>query len=182
MINLLPTDQKRQIRAGRNNVLLVRYNLLLIGVMMFLAVAVGVTYFFLMNLKDDASAAIEANAQKEGSYSQVKQDADIFRSQLSGAKSVLDSQLSYSNVVLHIADLIPSGAALTTLKLDQSSFTQPTTFKFNVTGGAAAAKLKDNFTKSPLFNNVTQGVITQGSDSYPYSIEFTMTISKEAAQ
>lgn len=182
MINLLPLDQKKQIRAGRSNVLLARYNLLLIGVLVFLIVAIGITYIFLTNLKNEASATISDNASKAGAYHQVEQDASEFRAKLADSKSVLDSQTSYSKVILNIADLVPNGAALTTLKLDPTSFTQPTTLKFNVKGGAAATKLKDGFTKSPLFTNVQQGAITQGSNSYPYSIEFTMTISKDAAK
>ena len=51
MINLLPPEEKRQLRAARTNTLLLRYNLSLVGAVVFLGLAIGVTYVYLSNTK-----------------------------------------------------------------------------------------------------------------------------------
>ncbi len=181
MINLLPEEQKRQIKAARSNVLLIRYNLMLLGVLVFLGLALAISYYFLISAKTTAETTIKDNSAKESTYAQVKVEADQFRVKLGDANTVLNGQLRYSKAALAIGHLIPNGAALENLKLDASSFNTPTTFTFDVSGETAAANLIQNFNSSPLFSGVTKGKISKGSGSYPYTIDLTMIINREAA-
>ena len=182
MINLLPPDDKKQIQAARVNVLLLRYNMILGFGIIFLALAIGVAYFFLMTSKQAAETTITDNAQKEGSYAEVKTQAENFRTQLSTAKSILDGQINYAKAALVIAKLLPEGTALNSLKLDETSFTTPLLLTVNIHDEAAAAQLLKNFKSSPLFSNVTKGKISVGQGNYPYIMELTVTMSKEAAK
>jgi len=183
VINLLPPDDKKQIRAARSNVLLLRYNFLLIGVVVFLGLAVSFTYYYLGNSLQAANDTIAANAQREGTYSSTKAQADAFRSQLGDAKAVFDSQVDYSAALINIAHQIPDGAVITDLQLSEASFTTPLILDVNVKGKEQAAAVRDNFQNSPLFSGVKIGTVKKGTvNGYPYSIEVTVTLSKEAAK
>jgi len=182
MINLLPIEHKKQIRSARSNVLLVRYNFILLGSLVFISIAIAISYFFLINTKSDAEQTIQDNISKEGAYSTVKAEANNFRTQTNDAKNVFDNQISFSKTILAISALIPQGAALNALTLDQTSFTQPVTFQFDVTGEDAAANLIRNFENSPQFTNVKKGSIAKGTGSYRYSLELTMSINKDVAK
>lgn len=182
MINLLPPDDKKQIRAARVNVLLLRYNIMLGFGIVFLTFALAVAYFFLMTSKQAAETTIADNAQKEGSYAEVKTQAEAFRTQLSTSKSILDGQVSYAKAALTIAKLLPEGTALSTLTLDETSFTTPLVLTVKISDEAAAAQLLKNFKNSPLFSNVTKGKISVGQGAFPYIMELTVTMSKKAAQ
>lgn len=181
MINLLPLEDKKQIKAARTNVLLLRYNILLGGCIIFIAFAVAISYVFLLTAKQNAEVTITDNAQKEGSYSEVKSRAESFRAQLSNSKAILDGQISYAKAAVAIANLLPNGTTLNDLKLDETSFITPLVLTVNIQGEEAAARLLANFQSSPLFTNVTKGKISIGQGGYPYVMEMTVSMSKEAA-
>lgn len=182
MINLLPTDYKKQVRAARANVVLVRYNIFIILSVIFLASASGFAYFFLVNSEQFAENTITENASREGSYAEIKAKADAFKSELASAKSILDSQTSYAKAALAISRLLPEGTSLDKLALSESSFSSPLLLTVNIRDEKAAAQLLKNFTSSPLFSNVTKGKISIGTGQYPYTMELTVTMDKAAAQ
>lgn len=181
MINLLPQEEKRQIQAGRSNVLLLRYNILLLMVVAFLGLAIGVTYYILSTSQVNAEVLIAKNIEKEKTYSTLKAQADNFRSQLSEAKLILDGDLSYSDTVLTIAALVPKGVVLTNITLNRESFSQPITLVAHVKGEQEALNFRENFQNSPLFSNADFGVLTKSETSgYPYTIELRVTMKSKA--
>lgn len=182
MINLLPTEHKKQIRAARVNVVLVRYNVLIIASAIFLASATGFAYFFLVNSKQLAENTIQENASKEGSYAEIKTKADAFKSELASAKSILDSQTSYAKAALAISRLLPEGTSIDKLEINEQSFATPLLLTVNIRDEQAAAQLLKSFSSSPLFSNVAKGKISIGTGQYPYAMELTITMSKAAAQ
>jgi len=182
MINLLPQEEKKQIKAARMNVVLLRYNLLLLAGIIFLVAGTVLSSFYLVGVKQAAEKSILDNTTREGSYAEIKTQADQFRAELSNSKSILDGQTSYAKAALTIAKLLPEGTALTELKLNEQSFSTPLVFNVNIADETAALALINNFKNSPLFSNVTKGKISIGSGSYPYIMELTVTMSKEAAK
>lgn len=185
MINLLPPEDKRQIRAARSNTLLLRYNILTLGALVFLLVAAGIVYFYLVNVRATAERTIEDNQARVAGYQKVRTEADTFRANLSTAKQILDKEVAYSNVVLEISKLLPRGVILRELRLDSQTFGTPTTLSAQARSYESAIALKDAFSSSPLFSDVHfQSITSEGSDgesgSYPYSVTLGLTISKEA--
>ncbi len=181
MINLLPPEDKKQIRAARTNVLLARYNLLIGAALLFLALACGFSYIFLMNAKASAETTIQENTQKESTYNDVKNEAEAFRTQLSDAKTIFDEQISYSKAALNLASLFPDGTAIDKLELNASSFTTPTSYNVKVKGEQEARNLLNNLQTSPFVTGVTQGNIAIITGDYNYTLEVTFTLTKEAA-
>ena len=182
MINLLPEDQKKQIRAARLNIVLVRYNFMLVFFIVFLFACLGFAYYYLSTAHQLAENAISENTQKESDYATIKTEADTFRSELATAKTILDDQVSYAKAALNISKLLPDGTSLNSLRLDEKSFSTPLVLTVNIANEQAAIELLNNFRNSPLFSNVTKGKITVASGAYPYAMELTVTMSKAAAQ
>ena len=183
MINLLPTDDKKQIRAGRVNVVLLRYNLLFVFFTVFLILSIAFAYYYLSTARQVAQTAIDDNMRKEGSYVAVKAEADAFRSQLTGAKTILDGQISYAKAALNISKLLPEGTSINSLKLDEKSFSTPLVLAVNIANEQAAIDLLKNFNSEPtLFSGVKKGKISVSSGAYPYTMELTVSMSKAAGQ
>lgn len=184
MINLLPPDAKHQIRAARANNLLIRYNLLLVGSLLFLLGAIGVVYVYLSNVKTSAQATINENQAKVASFTSTKNQADLFRQNLSIAKQILDREVNYTKVMLEIANILPSGTVLTGLTLDASTFGTETTLTAQAGSYEQALALKDAFSKSSLFTNVHFQSITatEGTSAYPLSVNLTVTFKRDAAK
>lgn len=183
MINLLPPETKAQISAARANRLLLRYNLLLLAAVAFLLIAVIIVYVYLGNAKTVAEATIADNRSKVSDYSAIESQASAFRQNLARAKQILDSDVTYTKVILSIARVLPSGIVLDTLSLNSETFGSPTTLTANARDYAAVLSLKDSLQNSNLFSNVSiQTISNAGDGEYPLSVTLSVTIQKEAAK
>lgn len=182
MINLLPDDDKRQLRAARTNSLLIRYNILALAILAFLGLAIGVTYFYLNTTKTNAQGVIDGNRARVSSYAPVQKEADQFRANLATAKQILSHEVTYSNVILEIAALLPSGVILQNLSLDANTFGTPITLTANTKSYDNAIQLKNSFQSSPLFSDVHFTTITSTaggtSGQYPVTVSLSVIIKK----
>lgn len=186
MISLLPPEQKREIGAARANTILIRYNILLLGALVFVTLAVGIAYVYLNNSKANAEKVISENKAKVASFSTIEDQAQVFRRNLVTAKQILDREVNYTKVILEISALLPSGVVLTNLSLDAATFGTPTTLIAQAKSYDQAITLKDTFSRSSLFSDVHFQSInaTEGgaSGTYPITINLNVTIKKEAAR
>ena len=182
MINLLPPQEKNQLRAARTNRLLLRYNFLVLVAFVFLMGALVVVFAFLSSTQAAAEETIAYNRSKVSDYASVQLEADTFRQHLSSAKQILDTDVAYTKVILQIAKVLPSGVILDTLSLDSKTFGSPTTLAAKVKDYPTALSLKNALQKSDVFSNVSIQSITGGGDGdYPLSVTLNVTIKKDAA-
>jgi Tfp pilus assembly protein PilN len=184
MINLLPYESKKQIRAARSNVSLVRY-LILIGVsMVFLAGFSATIYVVLVQTKASAENTTTTNESKESSYSAAEAEATTFRANLATTKTVLDQSVSYSNVMIAIAGALPAGVIIDSLTLSPATIGVPIALEAHAQNNDEALLLKKNFSESPLFSNVSIQSLSSDGDTdsnYPVAITLSVTINKVAA-
>lgn len=183
MINLLPPEEKRQLRAARTNTLLARYNIILLCAVAFLGLAVGVVYIYLTSTKAGADATISENSTQTAQYSGVVDEANQFRNNLSIAKQILDREITYTNVLVNIAQIMPEGVVLDSLTLDAQTFGTETTLAASARDYDRALAFKDALQNSPHFTNAHfQNVDDSGSGDYPLSLNLNVTISQEISQ
>lgn len=186
MINLLPYGHKKEIRAARVNVILVRYIAILGFAVLVLAGLVAGVFFTLSSARTVAEDKVAENQQRMAEYQPIKQEADAFRSDLSTAKSVLDSSVSFSKLIYKIADTIPPNVILSDLPLDPANFGTSMTLQAGAKSFGDAAKLRDAFRQNgQVFSNVQiQNIRSDGAggagDSYPVKVTLSVIINKEA--
>lgn len=125
MINLLPPNDKRQIRAGKVNVLLLRYSIasLLLAVPLF-GLVTGV-YVLMDNSRKNAESVIEESSTKINQYQKTKLQHTEFERNRKIAQEVLNKEIRYSRVVVAIAKALPNSICLDRLELDSSLFGSP---------------------------------------------------------
>ncbi len=185
MINLIPTEDRRQLRAARSNTLLVRYNLFLIGAVVFMMLAIGFIYVYLNNSKTAAEATVSENQSKVASFAGVEKEATEFRSNLATAKQILDREVVYTKVILEISRMMPAGTILDNLTLDSTTFGKPTTIVAKAKTYTSALAIKDSFQKSAIFSDVHfESVTINDADTsgYPMTVNLSVTIKKDAAK
>ena len=90
MINLMPDEAKKEIRAARVNVVLIRYSIIIFLAFLFLVLLQLRSYVALTQAKDSAQQLINANDTKAAVYSSTKAQVDALSSSLSETKSILD--------------------------------------------------------------------------------------------
>ncbi len=187
MINLLPEEEKRDIRAARTNVILLRYNFIMIIAIAIIAVACLLFYLILFNSQQRAQATTNDNIQKSASLNSVRTAATSYRTDLTLAKAILNNGVSYTNVMISITKLLPKGTVLDNLSLSSSNFGAQTKFQANAVSYAAAQQLKKNFQTSTLFSNVYFETLSISDSStgiyakYPVTISMDTTMAKTGA-
>lgn len=184
MINLLPPEHKRDIRAARANSLLIKYNFLLVGVFLFLLLSIGVVYVYLNNTKATAEATMQENDSKVSNFAMTREEAEQFRQNLSTAKQILDREVNYTKVILKIAGVLPQGTVLTGLSLDAATFGKETTLSAQAKSYDLAIKLKDALGQSGLFTDVHFQSIAASTNSsdYPITVNLMVTFDTKAAK
>lgn len=186
MINLLPPQEKRQIRAGQTNVILWRYcvaSLLLVALLFTITSGV---YFMMAQAKSNAEATIATSNQKAAKYQKVQQQITEFNSNLNTAKTILDKEVKYSKIAVTIAQSLPSGVTLQSLTLDAKTFGTPFTLTALGKSYDDAIRLKSELEKSEAFQDVHLASVSMvtGEDAgeYPISISINVTIKPEVAK
>lgn len=189
MINLLPSDAKRDIRAARTNVLLLRYNLLtLAGVAGLLIICLG-AFFILQANRSDAESKTSANSVKADSYKETRKAADEYKQNLATAKTILNSSVNYTSTIFAITKLLPDGVTMDSLNLTASDFGKQlvlsfharsynkTTKKFDVIPVSydKVSELKENFQNSKVFSNVFFQSVTTDDPTKPYPIAVSLS-------
>ncbi len=186
MINLLPPDEKSQLRAARTNALLIRYNFFLLGAVAFIGLALIVTFVFLTTFRAGYEQTIEQNKAKVSQYAKVAKEADQFRKNLATAKQILGNEVEYTKLILAIAHLLPKGVVLENLSLDAQTFGNATTLTAQAKSYGDAIDLKNAFQKSPLFSDVHFQSIAANTGStssdYPITVTLSVTFKKDAAK
>lgn len=183
MINLLPPDQLRELRAARANTLLLRYNIFLVGVLLFVVLSLIIVYLYLNTIKDTAIQTKHDNDAKVASYSQIDTQAKDFRNNLVNAKAILDKDVTYSKTLLAIANVLPNGVIFNTISLDATTFGTPTVLALKARDEASAIAAKEAFSKSSMFSDVHFTSLShKGKDAYPIDAGLSVIIKKDAAK
>ena len=188
MINLLSDEYKKEIRAAKVNTILLRYILILIGAVIILGGVSGGTFIVIYNVHQTSLERVAESQSKESGYSQIRTDADAFRSNLQTAKTILDKEINYSKLIYKIADAVPSNVVLDNLKLGPETLGATTTLNASAKTNNDAIRLKEAFTKKTnLFKDVKLQSITSGDASastsdYPVKVTLSLTILKEASK
>lgn len=181
MINLLPDNDKREIRAAHTNVILLRYNLLLVIVAAFLLASCAIVYAALNAGKANAETTNQQNISRAAAYEPTKKQAEEYRKNLKVAKQILDNEVIYTDLVFAITNLLPKDTVLDDLMLNSSTFGANTIINAHAKNYEAATALKTAFENSELFQDVRFQAISattgEGSNAqYPLSVTINVTI------
>ncbi len=181
MINLLSGERKDEIKAARVNVLLSRYMAILALAFVFIAGALYVSYSLLTITMTSAESIIESNDVKADVYSETKTQVDELSAKLNDTKATLDQEIRYSQVLVKIGQVMPSGTVLGDLTLSTASFNgEPVEIKAYAKSTTEATLLQSQFQSNPLFSQVNlKGTETnQQVDGYPVTVSMSVVLNR----
>lgn len=167
MINLLPPDSSRQLRAARHNAIIMRF-FVSGGISLGLIVLVYAVTFALMKsteISSDQSSTV--NQQKIESFRNTEAAAKQFTADLTLAKTIFDSELSYTTALEKIASALPPGAVLTTLALSPTTPGQSTSLLVLAKSQSAALAVKESLQKNNIATGITIASISEEAASAP---------------
>ncbi|NTW62120.1 hypothetical protein HGB25_01765 [Candidatus Saccharibacteria bacterium] len=180
MINLMPYELKRQTKAARMNVIVLRYIFILIIAISFLSAAFYVTYIVVNeHVANENEVVIPSNTV-------LQSQAASYRSKLAIVASIMNQQSSYAEAMSKIGSALPAGTVLNSLTLDDNSFNIPTTLSIAATSEALEPSIKAMFQRTANISNyelVSSKVETSPKDSkYPVTITIRVTLNRGTQQ
>lgn len=192
MINLLPPESSRQLRAARHNTILMRY-VVGFSITLGLIALVYVGVLGLMRAAEvNSSSSSEASKQKIDRFASTAAEAKSYTSNLAMAKAIFASEPSYTSALQRIAQALPSGTVLQTLNLSPADISKPVTLTILAKTKQSALAVKSNLEQQKVARDITianlseggspgqpQGGATTGpSSEYPVTISLNVTLDK----
>jgi Tfp pilus assembly protein PilN len=187
MINLISPEQKRDIRAARVNVILVKYCTLLLLLAALIGLIYGVGFWLVGQDKNAVGEKLLSQSDQSKAYAAVEKEADTFRQNLTIAESILSNETSYSTFLTTLAGDMPSGTLLTNLSIGTSVTAQKgMKIDARTSSYAKVLELKNSLEQSVLFENVNIVNTTRPDNitsltgleaRYPYEASFNVKLS-----
>lgn len=185
MINLLPPDSARQLRAARHNSILIRY-VAGGGIVLGLIVLVYLSAFALLKTTEASNTnSSEENQQKIDEYSDVAATAKEYRDNIQRARTILDAEISYTTALANIASSLPNDTVISSLALTPEGVGQPITLTVQAKSQQAALAVKEQLEKNNIARDITisslsrQAATGEGAgaaEEYPFSINLNLTL------
>jgi len=183
MINLLPDSSKKQIRSARMNVNLISYIITLCFAVIFLSLVCFISYLILNDSKTAAEKII-TNNQSTSSAINSPLDSQIgtMNTNFSVAKNIFGKQISYSNIIMSLGSVMPSGVVIDSLSFDSNTISSSITIKARAKSSENVTTLKSNLQSSTLFSNSNVGNISNSqTDTTGYPAEFSIVLTIRGA-
>ncbi len=178
MINLMPDEDKRQLKAARLNVSLLNYFMILLVAGAFLVFILYGSGVLLRQTEESARQLIEANNTKADVFETTQTQITELSGKLSDAKAVLDTQRSYSAILDAIGKGMTPGTVIDEIALTPATVSgEPLVVTIYATSSTATVELQESLEQSGLFTSVTISSITESTAVSGYSVTASMTLT-----
>ena len=174
MINLLPVENKKQLRAAVHNRILVRYIFLLLITLLLSAAIFGFIYISLKQSQAIFKAQEAENNKKIVQYADMQKNASELNKNINQTKNVLAKRVDYSKVLFKLASILPKGVSISDIKLEAKLFEGEKKLVINLTNANQASDIKKILETSKLFKSVSIFSVTntERSKQVTYNVVF----------
>ena len=185
MINLLSLEERKQLKAARANSIFMRYVVMSLVVVAVIIIELVGSYFMLMINQSNSRNTITNNQNQSSKFSLVKNKAETYRSNLSVAKYILDTQVPYTDILNAIASRLPNGASLSNIAIDPTTFgTASVQIQTYVSSYTQAIEVKNSLQeaaigKVKIFDSVSLSATSHESGDNKYQATYTVIYSKK---
>lgn len=182
MINLLPYDMKKQLKAARLNSILLRYTIVLLASIVFLLlIGLGLNMYLQMT-KDSIKQQVSQVTDSSMTIAEINTRLTNIQQQVSSVKTIVDSSINYGKILIGLGQALPAGVILDSINLSNTTISKPMELTFYAKTNQAANNLKASLTSSSLLSNVSEPTISNDSNSpfqkYPIKVLLTVTINQ----
>lgn len=182
MINLLPIETKKELRAARTNTTLIRYLIFIGFSIAFLIIASLVSYWFLIGIEDNNKKAVSDQKTVQTAYDSAKKQLDTMTNDVAIASSIIDQQTNFSSIITDFASVVPDGIVIDNLKINTSDIGKSITITGKAISESVVNTLRNNLSGSENYSSPSVQSVSDSRDSnYPISININVTINRKAS-
>ena len=174
MINLLSEEQKKQLRAARDNDMLLRYAIILVVSVILVISGSAFGYLTLESQQQNYIDTIDAQKPEKANYRADIEKAQQFKDDLSAAKGILQNEIAYSDILIQIAKAVPSNTRLQAFQANNETLKDPLSISLDVPSYSDAVLAKDALIESSYFSGAKLLTVDSLEDNYVATIVITL--------
>ena len=181
MINLLPYEQKTELKAAHCNSNLIKYVTFLLFAFGFLVLLCLGAYIVLTTIKITNENAIANQTQSQALSPTLQASLDEANSSLESASAILNSEKSYTGLLDSISNIIPNESEIDNISASNSS--NQITIALRTKSSVTSADVQELFSSNGTFYSyrlVSNTTDSSDIDGYTNIINFTVSVNWEA--
>lgn len=190
MINLLPSETKKQIRAARINNIVIKCLSVIVVAMIILGGACSAVYYLIskQDSENNTQTNISSQSEIDSQYDTALTKATNIDNDLQKTKNILGSQIKFSKIILAIAANLPSGVTLDSVSMQYDNINSGTAIQIDAHGDKTfnASTLSDDpgFVKNnpELFSEYRLISKEQNASNGTSTIKFSLKINYTQGQ
>lgn len=179
MINLLPYDIRKQLKAARLNNMLIRYLVLILITAIFIAIICAISFLLIENSRPkQQSAVVSITESNPETYENSLIEFNKIKNNIKIAQEVIAKQTSFSEAMLEISDKLPKDSILENIKITNGSQVELTILakESNITDQISTAFQNSNkLTNFSISSNETN---KSTNSNYSIKIKATATLNR----
>ncbi len=162
MINLLPLENRKQIKASFYNVVLGKMILIFLGATLVIGAIFGLSYITLSEEEKSLAKQVQSVNDKSSVFNEVKKESDEIARNLKSAKSIFDEQKHYSVFLADLAKSLPEDVAISNVTIGPNLLKSPTIVKIKTVNDEKVIETKRKMEESDLIELISiDSIITE---------------------
>lgn len=181
MINLLPTDFKRDILYARRNTRLLKWSIALVFVIIGMGIIIGGGYAYMQGSIKRYSADVEKSRDslKLQKLEETQTRLEGISSSLKLVVQVLGKQILFSKLIQQIGSAMPPNTVLTGLKIEKVQGSLTITAQATDIQAATQVQVNLSDPKNKIFEKADiENVQCGGEGRYPCSVQIKALFAK----
>jgi len=177
MINLLPSTMKQDIKAARFNVLLIKFALVQLITIIFLAAISVVFYLVLMQIRTNSESMTGQNTNTEASN--IGKQYEETRTKINSANILLSAGNPFADTLTSLASLTPEGAIVDSLTMNSDIYGKALDLKGKAADNSIVSKFSTNLEAAKdMFSSVKlKSTTTTGGEKAVYPVDFVISVT-----
>ena len=179
MINLLDQHTKAELAAARHNVRLRQYTFILLLLCAVITASYSIGYLILNNQANAYRQEAARYEPERAKYKDVLVEATTYTNNLAIAKTIMNNEFIFSDLLITIAKTLPNNAVLAGINLHTADLAKPIELTISAKSFADADAVKLAFEASPYFKDSKLRAITKLPEgAYPYTTALITTLNQ----
>ena len=155
MINLLPPDNRKQLRASISNIALLQMLFFFISILLVLIVSISLIFLNLVQTKNSLNQQKTIAEVKAKTIASTKRQAEVIKQNLAAAGAIFNEQVHYSNLLVAMARALPSDALIRDFKINATSLTTTQTLQILVPNSDRVIAAKHSLESAGFISSVS---------------------------
>lgn len=182
MINLLPLDNRKQLRASYVNTDLFKYIFLFIGTIIALVVSIAFIYITLLYTKGNIEQQLVEVKQRSQATIQTKQRAEQLQKNINEVDAIFSKQSHYSNFLVEFSKALPKDVAIQNLTLSEQALKAPIIIQISTNNHDQMINTKRTLEKAKFIDSVSISSITHNEKTGKFDGILVLNLNKKGTE